>query len=149
MTNSLKLRAALITMTCLGSFYVSFRHIVDVALAHGNTIDVAIVYPISIDAVILVSALSLIQPKGVNKKARFWATLGRMFGFAATIYANMLHSGWADTDSVLVNLIPAVGLITVIELLIHTAHGTVATRAAARTKNATPSNVTKLRAVNP
>jgi hypothetical protein len=94
---------------------------------YGNTMDVAIMYPICIDAVILISALTLIQPRGVNKQAKMWATVGRVIGFVFTLYANMLYSGWESTDAVLVNLIPGVMLIVTVELLIYGFKGTAAT----------------------
>lgn len=143
MTTTAKLRIALIVAVCLGVFYTSFRHIVAVAMAQGNPTDVALMYPISIDAVIMISALTLVVRTGVSKAARFWARFGRVFGFAATIYANVAHSGYASTDAVLVNLIPAVALIVTVELLIHSAQGTAASRRAA-TKSTTTR---KLRAV--
>lgn len=122
------IQMVLISVVCLGIFYTSFRHIVAVAVHYGNTIDVAIMYPICIDAVILISALTLIQPRGVNKQAKMWATVGRIVGFVFTLYANMLHSGWESTDAVLVNLIPGVMLIITVELLIYGYKGTTATR---------------------
>jgi len=129
MIASAKLRMVLISIVCLGIFYTSFRHIVAVAQHYGNTIDVAIMYPICIDAVILISALTLIAPRGVNKQAKVWATIGRTLGFVATIYANMLHSGWESTDAIVVNLIPGVMLIITVELMIYGFKATPATRA--------------------
>lgn len=151
MTTTAKLRIALIVVVTLGVFYTSFRHIVAVAMAHGNTADVALFYPVSIDAVIMISALTLVVRNGVPKAARFWARFGRVFGFVATIYANVAHSGYASTDAVLVNLIPAVALICTVELLIHSARGTSASRRQATAKPAKPatrkSPARKLRAV--
>lgn len=132
MIASAKLRMALISIVCLGIFYTSFRHIVAVAQYYGNTLDVAIMYPVCIDAVILVSALTLIAPRGVNRQAKVWATIGRVLGFVATIYANMLHSGWESTDAVIVNLIPGVMLIITVELMIYGFKATPATRKSAK-----------------
>lgn len=140
-----KVRMVLIGIVCLGIFYISFRHIVAVAMEYGNTLDVAIMYPICIDAVILISALTLVQPRGVNKQAKMWATIGRVVGFIATIYANMLHSAWESTDAVAVNLIPGAMLIITVELLIYGYKGTPAAKTASKTK--TVGNVRKLRAV--
>jgi drug/metabolite transporter (DMT)-like permease len=122
------IQMVLTTVVCGAIFYTSFRHIVAVAMHYGNTMDVAIMYPVCIDAVILISALTLIQPKGVNKQAKMWATVGRVIGFVFTLYANMLHSGWENTDAVLVNLIPGIMLIVAVELLIYGFKGTAATR---------------------
>lgn len=114
-----KLRLAITAIVCLSAFYVSFNHIISVAIDHGNTQDVALVYPITIDGLILVSALSLMESRA--RGVRFWAWVGRYVGFACTLYANTLHSGWESVDSIVVNLIPGVSLIITVELLIHTA----------------------------
>lgn len=128
MFDSIKVRMALVVIVCFGVFYTSFRHIVAVATDYGNTMDIAIMYPVCIDAVILISALTLIAPRGVNKQAKMWATVGRVVGFTTTIYANMLHSAWESTDAVLVNLIPGVMLIITVELMIYGFKATPATR---------------------
>lgn len=145
MTKANKIRMALIVLVCAGVFYVSFRHIMAVAMAHGNTVDVALFYPISIDAMILVCALTLVARTGVNKATKRWATFGRAFGFGATIYANMIHSGWGSTDTVLVNMIPAIALIVVVELLIGSAQGTPASRRKATVKADRSGNVIPMR----
>jgi len=126
--NAIRIRLALITLVCTGVFYISAGHIISVAMSYGNPFATAIVYPVCIDGVILISALTLTAANGVSKTAKFYAKLGRWVGFAATIYANMVHSGWASTDSVIVNAIPAVTLIITVELLIHASKRTPATR---------------------
>ncbi len=144
MTTTAKLRIALTTTVCAAVFYTSFRHIVGVATHYGNTIDVALLYPICIDAVILISALTLVARTGVSKAAKFYARLGRIFGFASTIFCNLASSEFASTMAAIVALIPAIALILTVELLIHAAQGTTATRAKA-SKTAT---VTKLRSAS-
>jgi hypothetical protein len=133
-TKSQKLsHIARILLTALvtgGIFRVSFQHITEVAEHYGNTYSIAVWYPICIDGMILISALTLVAGRGVNKSAKRYAVAGRWVGFAFTIYANMIHGGMQDVTGMIVNLIPAVSLIIVMELLIHAAQGTPATKRA-------------------
>lgn len=135
-----QIRILLIVIVCAAQFYTSARDIVSTALplVHGD-LSRAITFPICIDALILIAALTVAARTGVNAKARRWAGFGRYFGFAATIYANGLSGGIAHAthlDPAIVTgtlfmLIPAVALIVTMELLIHGAQGTAASRKAA------------------
>lgn len=154
-------RIALTAVVCAASFFVSFRHIVEVARDAGNDAVTAGMYPVCIDAVILVSALYLVASTGVNKMAKLWATIGRYFGFSATVFANMAHSGWANPTAVIINLIPAVALIITMELVVYGFKATPAARASqatarkaaprkaatAKAAPATPAKARKLQAV--
>lgn len=126
-----------------GAFKVSASHIVSVAMKNGNSFSDAIIYPLSIDALIVSSALWVATPKGISRKARAWAAVGRYFGFAATIFANLAHSGWNSWESAGFNLIPAIAVIVATEVFVHASKGTVATRTAKQAASA-PA---KLRAV--
>lgn len=128
MTTTQKLRIVAITIVCGAVFAISYSHIASVAGQYGNGWS-AYLYPICIDGVILISALTLVARVGITKTTRYYAKLGRWFGFAATIYANVAHSGYGSTDAILVNLIPALSLILTVELLIHAATGTAKYRA--------------------
>lgn len=152
--NGFQARIALTAAVALGSFYISASHIVRVATAAGNHGLAAYVYPIAIDAVILVSVLTLVTRTGVNWKAKGYAATGRIFGFGATIYCNLAASNWTGPTSAIVNLIPALSLIIVMELLVHAAQATPATRAKrpatkrttkAPAKTTTKTNVTPIR----
>lgn len=123
MTPIQKFRFVIIAIVFGCVFAISYGHITEVAARYGNTWP-AWLYPICIDGLIVASALTLIGRNGVSKGARFYARGGRWFGFAATIYANVAHSGYASTDAILVNLIPAISLILISELAIHGAAGT-------------------------
>lgn len=147
--SALQARVALTAAVAGGTFYISASHIVAVATAAGNHGLAAYIYPIAIDAVILASVLTLVAKTGVNWKAKSYAAAGRIFGFGSTIYCNLAASGWTSLTSAIVNLIPAVSLILVMELLVHAAQATPATRArrstakrtarpAKRTGNVTP-----------
>lgn len=123
MTTTQKLRIAVIAIVCASVFAISYSHITEVAQQYGNTWP-AWLYPICIDGCILASAFTLIARNGVSKGTRYYAKLGRWFGFVSTIYANVAHSGYGSTDAIIVNLIPALSLIIVVELLINAAAGT-------------------------
>lgn len=142
MTNSQKIRMALIALVCGGVFANSATHIHFTAVLARNSSTMAWTYPICIDAVILISALTLVQATGVNKSARFWARFGRIFGFAATIYCNIAASQFVSVSDIIVDLIPAVALIATVEMLIHGWRGTAASRRSAKAK---PGNVTPIR----
>lgn len=132
-------RLALTVLVTAGIFYVSAGHIVDVAMLHGNPFRTAIVYPLAIDGVILISALTMAANVAVSKETKRYAKAARWFGFIATIYANLAHSGYASLDAIAVNLIPAVALILMMEVVISSARMTPAARKAVR------NNVTPLR----
>lgn len=145
-------RIALIAVVCAAQFYTSARDIIETAmpLVH-HDLTRAITFPVCIDALILISALTVAVRTGINAKARRWAAFGRYFGFGATIYANGLSGGIANTTHIdagiitgtLFLLIPAVALIATIELLIHGVQGTPATRKASATKSKTVSPAAK------
>jgi hypothetical protein len=115
-------RLALIIVVTAGIFVLSASHIVNVAQHYGNPGWTAYIYPLSIDGVIMVSALTLVATQGaVSKEAKHWARFGRYFGFAVTIYANMEHSGYGSAAAVIINTIPAISLIAMMEITIHSA----------------------------
>lgn len=138
----MKTRIALTTLVWAGAFAVSAFHIYTVALANGNPWYTAATYPLTVDALILVCALTLTASRDVSKAAKKYAAGGRWFGYAATIYANVASGHYASTDAVIINLIPAVCLILVTQVFVHAARGTAATRATRAT-----TKTTKLRAV--
>lgn len=124
MTKSFYARLIFTAIVFAGCAWDSGSHIIEVARHYGNGLATAWVYPVSIDGMIALCATTLCASRNVNKKAKFWASLGRVIGFAATLYANMVHSGWSSTDAVIVNALPGVAMIVVTELLIHAAKGT-------------------------
>lgn len=137
MNKNFAARIALTSAVAVGTFYISASHIIAVAHAAGNHGAAAYAYPISIDAVILVSVLTLVAKTGVNRMAKWYAAIGRAFGFTATIYCNVAASGFQSVSSAVVNLIPALALIITMELLVHAAQATPATRARKATTKAT------------
>lgn len=125
------------------SFKVSASHAVDVAMANGNRMDDALMYPILIDAMIIGCALWVASPRGVNKATRLWAAAGRLLGFAATVYVNLAASGWTSVESAVINGLSAIAVIVMTEVFIHGMRGTVATRAAAAAKATKSTKSTK------
>lgn len=129
-------RLAITILVTAGIFKISAGHIIEVAMRYGNDFQSAIVYPVAIDGMILVSAITMAASVGVSKEAKFWAKVGRYFGFAATVYANLVHSQWENLDAMAVNVIPAVALIIVMELSISSAKMTPAAKRTLKTKKA-------------
>jgi hypothetical protein len=144
MNATLLARLGLILLVDAIAFRVSYSHIYELALHFGTPKDVALLYPLCVDALILACSLTLIAKSGVSKIAKLYAFWGRAFGFTATVYCNLASSHWASVEAAAFALIPAVSLIIVTELAIHSAKSTPQKRAA-RTRKA--SNVTRLRAV--
>lgn len=126
--NAVAMRLGLTALVCACVFKISAGHIIGVAIHYGNTADNAVLYPVCIDAMILVSALYLAANIGVSKMTKFYAKIGRYFGFAATIFCNVAASNFSSTIACIIALIPAISLIIVIELLIHGSKKTAATR---------------------
>jgi hypothetical protein len=129
---------------CAASFAASYDHGYFVAHTHGNAWYIAATYPIIIDFTILVAALTLATPTGVNRMTKLWANGIRYVGFAATLAFNLMASNWASTETAIVCLVPGVFLIGTVEMLIHAARGTAATRAK-RPVTKPKGNVTPIR----
>lgn len=141
MTTNMKLRLALTTVVALASFFISFTHIVDVAMAQGNALNVARCYPITIDAMILVCALTLVANAGVSKMGKLWASVGRIFGFTATIYCNLAASHFTSVVGAIINMIPALSLIITVELMVYGWKATPATRSS-QARKTSPAKAT-------
>ena len=155
-------RVVFTAIIALGAFAISSVHWFHVAQDAGNAWWTAAIYPVAIDCLIIVSAMTMMQSTGVTRMAKYYASLGRAFGFAATLYGNMAASHFTSASDMLVNLMPAVALILSVEMLIASAKATSTSRARAATprKRSAPkattakhANVTaipaKLRAVKP
>jgi hypothetical protein len=144
-----KIRISLTAVIWAGAFKVSGSHIVSVAMANGNRFDDAIIYPLSIDPLIIACALWVASPKGVNRATKLWAAAGRYFGFIATVFANLAHSGWTSYESAAINLVPAIAVIIATEVFVHGMKSTPAARAARVSKASAGGNVVPMRKVRP
>lgn len=95
--------------------YVSYLHIVAVALEVGERPEVAYALPVTIDALMVMSTLALMS----DRRSR-WAQAGFLFGVAVSVTANIASA--ADTwPARLVAAIPAVSLLLAVEVLVR--HG--------------------------
>lgn len=149
-----QIRVTLVLVVCAAQFYTSARDIIETALPHVHgDLGRAVTFPVSIDAAILAATLYAAVRTGINKAARRWAAFVRYVGFAATLYANGLAAGITTAPRITADVVtgtlflmlPAILLIGTMELVVHAAQGTAASRA--RTARATPTaTVTRLRA---
>ena len=137
--NAILARLAIVIIVTVGIFYVSAGHIVEVAMRYGNPFSTAIVYPLAVDGVILVSGLTMAARVGVSKETRRYAQLARYCGFAATLGANAAHSPTASIIAIAVNIIPAVMLILMMETVISSVKMTPAARQATRKAPSKPT----------
>lgn len=148
-------KMVLTTVVWAGAFKVSASHAVGTALEYGNSKSDAMTYPILIDALIIACALWVAAPKGVNKATKFWAGLGRTFGFAATLFTNLAHADLlAHGDSPLmigvsaaVSLLPGIAVIVMTEVFVHGMKSTPAARATSKAKTTGRDNVVPMRKV--
>lgn len=110
--------ATTVAVVALGGIaaYSSYRHIRDVAVAHGESGATAALLPVCVDGMLLVSSLALLdaarrgqRPPGLGK-----AALG--LGVAATVVANVLHGLPHGPIGAVVSAWPAITLVTVVEL---------------------------------
>lgn len=135
-------KMVLTTVVWAGAFKVSASHAVSTALEYGNAKSDAMTYPILIDALIIACALWVAAPKGVNRATKFWAGLGRYFGFLATLFVNVAHtdlmSHGASPLSIgvtaMVGLLPGIAVIVMTEVFVHGMKSTPAARATAKAK---------------
>lgn len=105
--------------------YVSYLHIVDVALAVGERPEVAYALPVTIDALMVLSTVALLS----DRRHR-WAQAGFLFGVAVSIICNVASADptWPARG---VAAIPAVTLLLAVEVLVRTGR-TADTRAATK-----------------
>lgn len=135
-------RLGIVIAVTAGIFYVSASHIIAIAQRYGNHGMAANIYPLTIDGVILISALTLVATQGsVGKDTKRWATGARYFGFAATIYANVEFSGYGNLSAIVTNLIPAIGLIFTMEIVVSSAKAMARQSARTQRTKAQASNV--------
>lgn len=140
MTNTMKIRIAAIATVMSMAFYISYFDLSDVARSVAvSGMGREYLFPIIIDGTIMASTFTLLAKTGLSRKARGYANLARWSGFTATVLGNAAHSGFTTVPSFLANVAVAVFLILTIETMVHTAHGTPATRAKAAEATLTPA----------
>lgn len=102
--------AASVVATVAG--YVSYLHIVDVAMAVGERPEVAYALPVTVDALMVMATLALLS----DRRNR-WAQAGFLFGVSVSVTCNVASAAptWPARG---VAAIPAVALLLAVEILV-------------------------------
>lgn len=96
--------------------YASFNHIVKVARDAGEHLSVAVVLPLSIDGLIVVGTMAMIDDKRHGRQPRLSARVALGFGVIATLAANVASA--RDTVTArLVAAVPAIAFLIAVEVL--------------------------------
>lgn len=116
--------------------YVSYLHIVDVALVVGERPEVAYALPVTIDALMVMSTLALLH----DRRHR-WAQAGFLFGVAVSVTCNVASAepSWPARG---VAAIPAVALLLAVEVLVRSGARTATGRTPPRTRSRTRPRIT-------
>ncbi|WP_433313069.1 DUF2637 domain-containing protein [Micromonospora chersina] len=103
-------------LVALVAGYASFSHIYSVARRAGEHVSVAAVLPLSIDGLILVGTLAMLDGKRSGRKPRLSARLAVAFGIVATVAANIAsaHPAWTARAAAAV---PRVAFLLAVEVL--------------------------------
>ncbi|WP_167454665.1 DUF2637 domain-containing protein [Micromonospora arborensis] len=103
-------------LVALVAGYASFSHIFQVARQAGEQVSVAAVLPLSIDGLILVGTLAMLDDKRSGRKPRLSARLAVAFGIVATLAANVAsaHPTWTARA---VAAVPPVAFLIAVEVL--------------------------------
>ncbi|GAA1384128.1 DUF2637 domain-containing protein [Catellatospora chokoriensis] len=99
--------------------YASYRHITHVALMAGESHEVAMVYPLAIDGLIVVGTVAMLADKSANRYPRLSARFALGFGIVATLAANVA-SAQPTVLARLVAAVPAVAFLIAVEVLSRT-----------------------------
>lgn len=96
--------------------FASYNHIVKVARETGERVEVAAVLPLSIDGLIVVGTMAMIDDKRHGRKPRISARVALGFGVVATLAANVASA--QDTLTArLVAAVPALAFLISVEVL--------------------------------
>jgi hypothetical protein len=96
--------------------FSSYRHIVEVARAAGEHGSVALVLPLSIDGLIVVGTMAMVDDKRSGRQPRLSARVALGVGVVATLAAN-IASAQPNLTARLVAAIPAVAFLITVEVL--------------------------------
>jgi hypothetical protein len=98
--------------------YVSYRHIRDLALTHGEDQPTAWALPVTVDGPMLAASLVLLDAARRNLPTHLWAWVTLALGIAASGTANVLH-GWSHgVIGAVISAWPALMLVLSVELLL-------------------------------
>lgn len=103
-------------LVALVAGYASFSHIYSVARQAGEHVSVAAVLPLSIDGLILVGTLAMLDDKRSGRKPRLSARLAVAFGIIATLAAN-IASAQPTWTARAVAAVPPLAFLIAVEVL--------------------------------
>lgn len=107
--------------------YVSYSHALEVVRAHGEDGTTATLMPLTIDGLVYVSSMVLLDSARRNRRAPGLARWTLGLGIAATVAANVLHGIAHGPVGAVIAAWPAVTLVLVYELLMMLIRGGAAT----------------------
>jgi hypothetical protein len=96
--------------------YASYGHMRGVAHAHGESAQVAALLPLSVDGMMAVAAVTMLDDKRAGRPTTRWAWVGFLAGVLASLAANISH---ADPDLIarMVAAWPPLALVVTVEML--------------------------------
>lgn len=97
--------------------YVSYRHALEVVRDHGETGATALLVPLTIDGLVYVASMVLLDAARRRRRAPGLARWTLALGIGATIAANVLHGLAHGPVGAVIAAWPAVTLVVVFELL--------------------------------
>lgn len=116
---------------------VSYRHALEVVRAHGETGVTAQLVPLTVDGLVYVASMVLLDAARRRVQAPALARLALALGIAATVAVNVLHGIAHGVVGALIAAWPAVCLVLTVELL-------MAMIRTGRTANETPLDLPEL-----
>lgn len=116
-----RLMAAAVLIVAAIAAVVSYIHIQNLALAHGQGHLAALLLPISVDGTITAACLALLYAARAGISSSWLARAMLALGVAATVAANAVDGASGGAIGIMVSAWPAVAFIGGIELLVWTA----------------------------
>jgi hypothetical protein len=102
--------------------YASYQHMRSVALHYGEGQDTAALLPLSVDALIVITADALLHTEQIGKRATRWARAGFLLGVGASLAANIAAAEPVVGARIISAWAPVALLITVEYLGAKSAH---------------------------
>lgn len=96
---------------------ISYRHALAVIRDHGETGVTALLVPVSVDGLLLVAALVMLDAARHGQRAPWLAKLALACGIGATITLNAMHGAVRGPVSASLAALPAITLVISVELL--------------------------------
>ncbi|MFC5748895.1 DUF2637 domain-containing protein [Actinomadura rugatobispora] len=111
--------SAAATVVAIGAIaaFISYRHAYGVAIAHGETGTTGRLLPLTIDGLVFVASLVLLDAARRRVSAPVLARVALALGIGATVAVNVLHGIAHGPIGAIIAAWPAVTLVVVVELL--------------------------------